>query len=347
MIMTREEILEKAKILNEADDYDALIVLLGRAYDESANDYVYGLELSRAFINKGNSVDEGFPFYVKANALLDNCALSGKDDPVWLYRKAYALYKLNLVEDAIIRLERAARFVDINSPISLLTINNLLLVCKKLEEKMKLKKLSSEDRQAFFTHINKHFGKSKLLFNADGVEFYEIEASEQHDYKMIVSLGVSALSMPVPQGFSEKENSKTELCVILPKKWEMNLNEERLSWPLKVLSSLCNYVLTEKAFVGFGFSFDNGKPFSSHTKFQGAMLTALGDYPKEAQNYQVADGFQVNLFQMVPLLPMEVAYRLNHSAQDLLNLFKLRHVALTPLFEGRPDVCESLTVKKV
>ena len=140
MIMTREEILEKAKILNEADDYDALIALLGRAYDESANDYVYALELSRAFINKGNSVDEGFPFYVKANALLDNCALSGKDDPVWLYRKAYALYKLNLVEDAIIRLERAARFVDINSPISLLTINNLLLVCKKLEEKMKLKK---------------------------------------------------------------------------------------------------------------------------------------------------------------------------------------------------------------
>ena len=77
------------------------------------------------------------------------------------------------------------------------------------------------------------------------------------------------------------------------------------------------------------------------------MLTALGDYPKEAQSYQDAQGLQVNLFQMVPLMPMEVAYRLNHSAQDLLNLFKLRHVALTPLFEGRPDVCESLTVKKV
>ena len=63
--MTKEEILEKAKSLNDSDDYDALISLLGKAYDESENDYAYALELSRAFINKGNSVDEGFPFYVK------------------------------------------------------------------------------------------------------------------------------------------------------------------------------------------------------------------------------------------------------------------------------------------
>ena len=56
--------------------------------------------------------------------------------------------------------------------------DDILEIDEKLEEKMKLKKLSSEDRQAFFTHINKHFGKSKLLFNADGVEFYEIEATK-------------------------------------------------------------------------------------------------------------------------------------------------------------------------
>lgn len=345
--MTKEEILAKAQTLNAVDDYDGLIELLGAAYDASGNDYDYALELSRAFINKGNSADEGFPFYVKANALLDNCALSGKDDPVWLYRKAYTLYKLNLVEDAIIRLERAARFVDINSAVSLLAINNLLTVCRKLEEKMKLTKLSDADCEAFFAHVNKYFGTPSLLFNADGVEFYVVSENEKHDYKMVVSLGVSALTMPVPAGFSQRENAHAEICVILPKKWEMDLSQERLAWPLKVLSSLCNYVLTEKAFVGFGFSFDNGKPFSSQTKFQGAMLTALGDYPEEAQSYKDPEGNQVNFFQMVSLMPMEVAYRLNHNAQDLLNLFKLRHVALTPLFEGRPDVCESLTVKKV
>ena len=37
--MTKEEILEKAKSLNDSDDYDALISLLGKAYDESENDW--------------------------------------------------------------------------------------------------------------------------------------------------------------------------------------------------------------------------------------------------------------------------------------------------------------------
>ena len=345
--MTKEEILEQAKALDAANDYDNLINLLGKAYTDFDNDYALALELSRALINKGNSEDEGFSFYVRANALLDNCALSGKEDPVWLYRKAYTLYKLNLVEDAIIRLERAARFVSISSKVTLAAINNLLTVCKQLEEKASLKPVSATDKEAYLTHLKEYFGTAKEAFTLDNVVFYEIEPNDKHDYKMLVSFGVSALSLPVPEGFSANDNSKLELCLILPKKWDITLDDEHLSWPIKVLSSLCSYVLTQKVFVGFGFSFDNEKPFSSFTKFQGAMLTALGDYPKEAQSYKSADGKLVNFFQLIPLMPMEIAYRKNHSATDLLNLFKLRHVALSPLFEGRPDVCESLSSKTI
>ena len=74
----------------------------------------------------------------------------------------------------------------------------------------------------------------------------------------------------------------------------------------------------------------------------GIMLTALGAFNREAQEFSLASGEKVHLFEVIPLCPMEVAYRSSHHALDLLELFKNKRLVISPLTEGRPDAVAEL-----
>ncbi len=338
--MTDNEIRATIDALNAKDDYDGIIDFIATLDNV---DFDCALQLARAHINKANRAEPSYAYklYLNASDILDTYAQKGKDSPSWLFYKGYTLFKLNLVSEALIRFERAMRFVTISDGALFNQIGNMLKICKTLEARLS-ETLSDDDLNLIDEHIQKHFGSYSVLSSSDSIDLIDVAPTESHNYHVIMTKGLSAFLMDVPDGFDKKSNARIELAIALPLKWDKSN-----TWSFELLRKLSMLLKSGNRFLGFGFTLDNEKAFAKNTAYTGAMLTALGDYSKESQAIELANGDTVNIFQVVPLMPMEVAYRQKHQAQELLDLFKLRHVVLSPLVDGREDVCQSISAKSV
>ena len=342
----QQELLSKVKELYERDDFNGIINLLGPLLAEL--DFTLGIELARAYINEANAqnatvnssmVSVSDELYEHANSLLDRYASEGKDNATYLFYKGYALFKLGLLSDAALRLERAQRFIKLGSEDALLSkINKMLALCQSYDPDNKDLVLSKENEQALDEHIVKSFGKYTILFKTDRYELLDIAPTKEHPWHLILTKGVSGRKLKVPAGVDELTNSRIELALCLPKGWEFQNSEGYNLWPVNTLCSLINYVLTTDEFIGFGYAFSQQKPWHPTTDFTGGMLTALGGYGKQVQEMVLPDQSYVRFFELIFLNPLEVAYRQNHGANELLELFAKKQVVLSPVHK-RPDAC--------
>jgi hypothetical protein len=72
------------------------------------------------------------------------------------------------------------------------------------------------------------------------------------------------------------------------------------------------------------------------------MLSALGDFKKDASFFKNSNGEDVIFYEVLPLRPMEVSYRDTHSAYELLERFKEKLIMLTPFIATRDDAVQTL-----
>lgn len=344
----KAQMLQKVKELYEADAYAGIMDLLEPLLDDI--DYELALELARAYINAGNAIESSSAeavglagsaedLYMNANALLDRFAGDGKEHSTYLFYKGYALFKLGLSADAQMRFERALRFIKFGSEDKLLpTIQRMLTLCKTLDPDNHEISLSKQDESIIDEHIKKNFGTYKILFKTDRYELLNIAPTEEHPFNLIITKGVSGRKLNVPAGVDELTNSRIELAICLPKEWEFSNSESYNLWPINTLCELINYILTTDEFVGFGYTFNQNRTLHSSTDFTGGMLTALGAYDKNVQEVTLSDNSLVRFFELVLLFPMELAFRQNHDAAALLEVFALKGVVPSPV-RKRMDVC--------
>lgn len=337
-----EELLAKVKELYEQNAFGAIIELLEQT-EGVLEHYELGLELARAYINQANALagSDGEDLYMQANALLDRYALDGKDHATYLFYKGYALFKLGLVNDASLRFERALRFIKLGVEDGLMpTIERMLSLCKSLDPDNNFMRLKPEDEAILDNHIKEHFGAYQILFKTDRYELLHIapQKEEGRDFNLIITKGLSGRKLKVPQGVDELTDSRVELAICLPAAWEFSNSEGYNIWPINTLCELINFILTTDEFVGFGYSFSQGKKLHQTTDFSGGMLTAMGAYPRRSQEVALSDNSLVHFFELVFLYPMELAFRQNHTALELLELFESKHTLPSPV-RKRQDVC--------
>lgn len=355
----KDELMAKVQELYANDSFITIIELLEPKVDSL--DFDLGLELARSYINAanasaGNSNSNLGPdsdteqYYLNANALLDRYSIIGKDNATYLFYKGYALFKLGLVNDAALRLERAQRFIRMGKEDKLLpVIKNMLNLCKSLDPDNQNFTLSKVDEGIIDEHIINNFGKYRIIFKTDRYEILNIAPDPERgfNFNLIVTKGLAGRKLNVPAGVDELTNSRIELALCLPAEWEFANSEGYNLWPINVLCELVNYVLTTDEFIGFGYTFSRDKALHPTTGFSGGMLTAMGGYEHKAQEVKLSDNSLVHFFELVFLYPMEIAHRNSHSAQDLLELFRAKQVLPSPV-RKRQDVCiEASPVQKI
>lgn len=329
----RLQLVSKLDALYTADDYRAMAELLEA---QESLDAGLALYLARALINEFNRVG-GEMLLLRANEALDLFADERHDDPEWLYLKAYVLVKQQLHEDALIRLERAASRVGINDHALFERIAALKAVC---ETALKDPALKAEDVKLYDDHLRRHFGDMEFVEERSGVTVLKCTAHE--NFNLLLTKGLLGVEMPVPAGVDPYENAHLELALCLRKEWPLDDDDLKYRWPVNLLFDLAAFIRQGKTFVGFGYTFDLGRRAHPLSCFTGGMLTALGAFNREAQEFSLASGEKVHLFEVIPLCPMEVAYRSSHHALDLLELFKNKRLVISPLTEGRPDAVAEL-----
>ncbi len=296
---------------------------------------VLALYLSRSCINLYNLTGSE-RYLVRAQDVLDAFAQDGRDDPLYLFVKGYALYLCNLCDDAIIRLQRAKRLVPLNGSDLLAKIDNLLKVC---EARVQERQLDQSQYKLLSDHCRRHFGEGEFLQSRGRVSLMAHKGFK--DFNLVITRGLMEQALPVG---TDGRIWRTELVLALVKDWPLDDNDKKYRWPFDLMYDLCDYALFNKGSIGFGFTYDKGSRMHELSSFSGAMLAAVGGFDEEAQSFVLSDGSAVRFLEIILLCPMEIAYRRRHDAFHLLQILKERKVPLSPLTEGRKDALASLQV---
>ena len=208
---------------------------------------------------------------------------------------------------------------------------------------------SEEELNVLERHIETHFGKYDGVFHEIAspdihVDICIISPTSERDYYTLVTMGMGAHLMNVPDSLKEHKLERAELCISLPANWKIDDQDEKWYWPLRWLKVLARLPIEEDSWLGWGHTVANPgeKPFAENTGFSGVVLLSPGGFREEAAVCEMPDGSEVNFYDVVPLYREEMDYKCRHNAQALLQLFQddPDDIQLMPLDLGRKNVCQ-------
>ena len=212
------------------------------------------------------------------------------------------------------------------------------------QEQITVEYYSMEEMEAVEQHIEKYFGKFESVWHElvsldIHLDICLIPPTEERNYYTLVTMGMGAHRMNVPEELKELKLERAELAISLPPDWQLlqeNLQDEEWYWPIRLLKSLARLPINSDTWLGWGHTLDNQGPFADNTELCAAMLTNPAQVPEGGEICTLPDGDEVNFYQIIPLHRSELEYKLDHSAEDLLE--KMGSAADFIVHADRPDL---------
>ena len=186
---------------------------------------------------------------------------------------------------------------------------------------------TEEEMNAVEEHIQQYFGKFENVFHElDSTDIHVdicvVPPSEERDYYTLVTMGMGAHRMNVPEELAEYKLERAELVIALPGNWKLkheDLKNERWYWPIRLLKTLARLPIASDTWLGFGHTMDNEDDFAKDTKLCAAMLTGPQDTEDGSEVCTLPNGEEVNFYQVIPLYRDELEYKMEHDADALLD----------------------------
>ncbi len=190
---------------------------------------------------------------------------------------------------------------------------------------------SKEERDAVEEHIMKYFGEPEWTLEENRhrsikngkmrVDLYCIPPSHRLNLQTIITCGMGAYKMKMPEGMDpsdhEQDSDRAELIVSLPPEWKPREAADEYNWPARMLYVLGHFPETTGGAVFWGSCIDFGEPFYEGTRFSGVVLT-LPYGEKNGDVCKLPNGERVCFYQVIPVYPEEIEFGLKHGAQKLI-----------------------------
>ena len=204
---------------------------------------------------------------------------------------------------------------------------------------------SEEEIEVIEGHIQQYFGNFETVFHELSspdihVDICVVPPSEEHDYYTLVTMGMGAHRMNVPEELAEYKLERAELAIALPKDWKLkqeDMKDERWYWPIRLLKSLARLPIASDTWLGWGHTMDNQEPFAPDTELCAAILTGPQGTEEGSEVCTLPGGEEVNFYQVIPLYRDELEYKLAHDADALLD--KMEGIS----FVVEPDRQDAIT----
>ena len=187
---------------------------------------------------------------------------------------------------------------------------------------------TEEEMEAIEGHIQQYFGEFEHVFHElvspdIHVDICVVPPSEERGYYTLVTMGMGAHRMNVPEELAEYKLERAELVIALPPDWKLDgesMKGERWYWPIGLLKVLARLPIASDSWLGFGHTMDKESPFAEDTELCAAILTGpqgmgVGD---GGEVCTLPSGEEVNFYQVIPLYRDEMEYKLEHDADALL-----------------------------
>ena len=198
-------------------------------------------------------------------------------------------------------------------------------------------------------HLDQFFDKDEdiVVFHEKESEtihrdIYFIKATKDRPYNVLLSCGMSALPMTVPDDISSSEF--TEIMILLPKEWDLkheSFDDERNYWPIRIMKEIMMSPHKNKTWFGFGHSYgheDDGE-FAEGIGFNSVMLAHSTELSDDFTQIELENDKVIDIYTLIPLYKEELEFKIKNSARDLLKRFdKFGIEEIVKV--GRKNVCE-------
>ena len=204
---------------------------------------------------------------------------------------------------------------------------------------------TEEEMEAIEGHIQQYFGDFEHVFHELAspdihVDICVVQPSAERDYYTLVTMGMGAHRMHVPEELAEYKLDRAELAIALPKDWKLkqeDMRDERWYWPIRLLKTLARLPIASDTWLGFGHTMDHEEDFAKDTKLCAAILTGPQGTEEGSEVCTLPGGEEVNFYQVIPLYRDELEYKLAHDADALLD--KMEGIS----FVVEPDRQDAIT----
>ena len=186
---------------------------------------------------------------------------------------------------------------------------------------------TEEEMEAVEGHIQQYFGKFENVFHELSspdihVDICVVPPSEERDYYTLVTMGMGAHRMNVPEELAEYKLERAELAIALPADWKLDqesMKDEKWYWPIRLLKVLARLPIVSDIWLGFGHTMDNEEDFAKGTDLCAAILTGPQGTEDDSEVRTLPGGEEVNFYQVIPLYRDELDYKMAHDADALLD----------------------------
>ncbi len=340
------ELLEQLQAWHDAGEYERIIETLEAMPAEDRGYRLTGL-LARAYQNAANG-DERPAYHERSLELLQSEV--DETDPDWNFRVGFALYWLDQYDKAIPYFERIFTLIadDAETQAFWADAAEMLEQCRQWTSPVYLELYEEAEMEALEQHIHDYFGEIDTVMHEIAspdihVDIYVVKPTPERNYYTLITGGMGAHRMQVPEELQEYKLERAEMMICLPPDWRLESGDEADYWPIRWLKILARLPIMENSWLGWGHTIANpGEvPFADNTGFSGVILLSPGGFPPEASVCVMPDGSEVNFYAMMPLYREEMDYKCQNNADALLELLQ-QEVApedLTPLNLQRKNVC--------
>ncbi len=317
--MNKDLLLRTLERWHDEDQHQKIIDTIHDLPEEDV-DYTLKSLLARALNNLDRMED--------AVQVLLSIESEGTDDPMWYYRLGYAYYYLHREEEALPLFQRAyelapdedtQRFIDLCEQGAPLPGGPVMY--------------SEEEQAAIEQHIARYFGPNENVFHElisydIHVDIYIVEPTPERNYYTLVTGGMGARPMNVPEELEDEEVDRAELLITLPPDWNLQSQDENDYWPIYWLKVLARLPINENDWLGYGHTIETGEgdeTIAPNAPFQGLMLVTPQEVPEAAHTCRLPNGDAVRFYQVIPLFKEEMDYKLDHDADALID--RMEHVS--------------------
>ena len=186
---------------------------------------------------------------------------------------------------------------------------------------------TEEEMEAVEGHIQQYFGKVENVFHElvspdIHVDICIVPPAEERDYYTLVTMGMGAHRMNVPEELAEYKLERAELAIALPADWKLDqesMKDEKWYWPIRLLKSLARLPINCDSWLGHGHTVENREPFADNTKLCTATLIGPQGTEDGSEVCTLPGGEEVNFYQVIPLYEDELDYKLEHDVDALLD----------------------------
>lgn len=203
---------------------------------------------------------------------------------------------------------------------------------------------NEKEMKAVEKHIEKYYGKIGSVFHElyspdIHVDICIIPPAKKRDYYLLVTMGMGAHKMNVPEQLSEYRLERAELMIALPPDWKIEEQDEFWYWPIRLLKSIARLPISANTWLGWGHTVDNQDPYADNTSLCGTVLLYPEAGKADGNIMSLPNGDDLNFYQLIPLYREEMEYKVANNTEALLE--KMENVVPFVVRIDRANAVES------